>query len=96
MPYTASYAEARENLRALIDRVIDDREIITITTSDREPVAMIALTELSSLMETLHLLRSPRNRERLLEAMQQAENGEGEQVSVDQLRKEFGFGKETE
>jgi antitoxin YefM len=95
MPYTASLSEARENLAKLLDKAIDDREIITITRKGHEPVAIIAMSELSSLMETLHLLRSPRNRDRLLEAMESAERGEGERISVEQLRKEFGLGKEA-
>lgn len=94
MLHTTSLAEARENLGALIDRALDNREVIAITKRGREPVAMIAMSELSSLMETLRLLRSPRNRERLMEAIDAAERGEGEHVSIDQLRREYGLGKE--
>jgi antitoxin YefM len=53
-------------------------------------------SERSSLMETRHLLRSRRNRERLLKAMESAERGEGERVSVEILRKEFGLDTDVE
>ena len=68
----ASYAHTMPNLNVLLDRVVNDREIIYIKSQSGENVALIAADELQSLLETMHLLRSPRNAERLLNAISRA------------------------
>ena len=60
------------NLNVLLDRVVNDREIIYIKSQTGENVALIAADELQSLLETMHLLRSPKNAERLLNAISRA------------------------
>jgi hypothetical protein len=45
--------------------------------------------------ETAYLLRSPRNRERLLAALAQAERGEGIPLSLAEVRKELGLAEEA-
>jgi antitoxin YefM len=67
-----SYAQTTPNLNVLLDRVVNDREIIYIKSQSGENVALIAADELQSLLETMHLLRSPRNAERLLNAISRA------------------------
>jgi len=64
-----TYAQTIPNLNVLIDRVVNDREIIYIKSQSGENVALIAAAELQSLLETMHLLRSPKNAERLLNAI---------------------------
>ncbi|MCC3512120.1 MAG: type II toxin-antitoxin system Phd/YefM family antitoxin [Microcoleus sp. PH2017_17_BER_D_A] len=54
-----TYTEALANLDELCEQVISDRDTIIITRKDGENVALIAADELASLLETLHLLRSP-------------------------------------
>jgi antitoxin YefM len=56
-----------------------------------EEVAMIAASELESLLETAYLLRSPANAERLLSALGRALKNEGEPQSVDLLRQGLGL-----
>lgn len=51
----------------------------------RGAVAMIAADELQSLMETAHLLRSPKNAERLLAALASVRAGEVAPTAVDAL-----------
>ncbi len=67
-----SYAQTTPNLNVLLDRVVNDREIVYIKSQSGENVALIAADELQSLLETLHLLRSPKNAERLLNAISRA------------------------
>jgi hypothetical protein len=55
-----------------------------------EPVAVIPASELSSLMETAHLLRSPRNAKRLLEALLRSYRGGGEEMDLDEISKAVG------
>ena len=90
MSIEVSYSEARNNLASLLDRVTEDREVAVIKRRGREGVAMVSESELSGLLETAHLLRSPANAARLEAALKSVEEGKGESISVDELRKEFG------
>ena len=72
-----TYTSARARLAKLLDEVAENRETVVIRRRKGEAVAMIAASELSSLTETAHLLRSPRNAERLLAALERARSGEG-------------------
>lgn len=87
----ASYTEARDHLAALMDRVTDDHDVVVIERRGKKPVVLVAEEEWSSLQETAHLLRSPRNAERLLRSLERARRGEGEVTTVEQLRAELGL-----
>ena len=52
-----------------MDRVCRNRTPVTILRQRAESVVMMSVEDYNSLMETLHLLRSPRNAERLVEAL---------------------------
>ena len=69
-----TYSNARANLATLIEKVVADRQIVIINRRGAEDVALIAASELSSLMETAHLLRSPKNARRLLTALLRAQS----------------------
>ena len=70
-----TYTEARQNLESLMDRVIEDRVPVIITRTIGDPVIMLAKAEYDATMETFHLLRSPRNAERLRDAIADIEAG---------------------
>lgn len=89
-----TYTEARNNLASLLDQVVDDKEVIVIKRRDRGNVALIAESELSSLLETAYLLRSPKNAARLLSALERSKARTTEPMSVDQLCQELGIGKQ--
>lgn len=63
----------RDKLMSILDRVVKDQEIIIIRRKGSKDVALIPATELAGLMETAHLLRSPKNARRLLTALRRAE-----------------------
>jgi antitoxin YefM len=86
-----SYSRARAQLAKLLDEVVENRETVVIRRWKGEAVAMIAASELSSLVETAHLLRSPRNAERLLAALVRARSREGKPMTVKQLRAALGL-----
>ena len=67
------YSQARNNLRSIIDTVCNDFEEFVITTKDNQQAVLISYDEYSSLKETLYLLSSRNNRERLLDAVDQIE-----------------------
>ncbi len=56
-----SYAQTTPNLNVLLDRVVNDREIIYVESQSGENVALIAADELQSLLQTMHVLRSPKS-----------------------------------
>lgn len=86
MTIQTTYTQARAGLARLLDQVTHDREIVVIRRRGEEEVAMIAATELESLMETAYLLRSPANAERLLSALARALKREGDSQTVADLR----------
>ena len=59
MAIQTTYTHARANLAALCDEVTASREVVIIHRRGAEDVALIAAEELSGLLETAHLLRSP-------------------------------------
>ena len=85
------YSQAREQLKTLMDRAVDDREIILVKRRSGGDVAMIAADELQSLMETAHLLRSPKNAQRLLNALARARTEALPTVPLKDLQHMVGF-----
>jgi len=67
-----TYRRARVQLKALMDRAVNDREVIIVRRHSGGDVALIAADALESLLETAHLLRSEKNAERLLAALSRA------------------------
>jgi antitoxin YefM len=88
MAIETTYTRARATLKALLEEASASREPVIIRRRDGDDVALIALDELQSLMETAHLLRSPRNGERLLKALVRARQGKG---AADDLRPHYDF-----
>ncbi|MBX6313422.1 MAG: type II toxin-antitoxin system Phd/YefM family antitoxin [Isosphaeraceae bacterium] len=93
MPTETTYTYARAHLAALCDEVTSTREPIVIRRRGSEDVALVAAAELRSLMETAHLLRSPKNAQRLLTALARAHSQELPGETVEALRREFDLGQ---
>jgi antitoxin YefM len=74
-----TYTEARETLSDTMNRVCEDHNPVVITKRRNTAVVMMALDDYEALVETSYLLRSPRNAQRLLESIQQLEDGRGTQ-----------------
>ncbi|MEN4045919.1 type II toxin-antitoxin system prevent-host-death family antitoxin [Sulfurimonas sp. NWX367] len=70
------YSQARNNLRSIIDKVCDDFDEYIITTKNNKSAVIMSYDEYSSLKETLYLLGSKNNRDRLNDAVEQIENSE--------------------
>lgn len=89
-----NYTNLRQNLASILDEIIEDRGVIIVSRAGKEDVAMLSAEELSSMMETLHLLKSPANARKLLAAMERADELEGTQIesqSLSQLCEELKF-----
>lgn len=87
-----SYTKARANLAALCNQVVSDREPVVIHRRGAEDVALIPAAELGGLLEAAHLFRSPRNAERLLQALARAREQGGAPLSVEKLKGEMSVG----
>jgi antitoxin YefM len=95
MAIQTTYTQARANFAKLLDEVTQNRETVIIRRRGAEKVAMIAESELTSLYQTAHLLRSPKNAERLLTALNRALEKKETPKSIEELRREVGLESET-
>ena len=93
MPIQTTYSNARANLAKFYDEVSENQRIVIISRRGKHDVALISADELSGLLETAHLLRSPKNAERVLTALNRARTKKMRTKSVAVLRKELGLGQ---
>lgn len=91
MPIQTTYTNARAQFAGLWDEVTKNQEVVIIKRRGAEDVALISASELVGLLETSHLLRSPKNAERLLAAFERAMAKKGKPQSIDELRDEAGL-----
>lgn len=69
--------QARKNFTTVMNQVCEDNAPIIITTRQSEsPVVMMSLEDYSAIEETMYLLRSPKNAQRLYKALEQFKEGE--------------------
>ena len=72
---TVNFSDARNNLRAVLDRVVDDADVTIITRRDAEDVVVMPLSTWNSWEETEYLLASPANARHLREAIARLDEG---------------------
>ena len=89
MSTETTYTNLRQNLASVLDQVVDRQETVIVRRRGSRDVALIPAGELAGLMETAHLLRSPRNARRLLTALSRAGRGAARPSTVAQLRREI-------
>jgi antitoxin YefM len=91
MAIYTTYTQARANFAALCDKAIDDCEIVYIERKGKRRVALIDADELSGLLETEYLLRSPENARRLRAAIEETQKKKLKPQSLEELKKEVGL-----
>jgi len=84
-----TYTQLRDKLASVLDRVTAEQEVVIVRRKGSRDVALIPADELSAIMETAHLLRSPKNASRLLRAFRRAGKGSGKPEPLDKLRHEM-------
>lgn len=89
MPTETTYTSLRENLASVLDQVVDQQETVIVRRRGSRDVALVPASELAGLIETAHLLRSPRNARRLLAALRRAERGKQKPATIAELRREM-------
>ena len=72
----ANFSEFRTNLKNYLDNVEDNNETLIVKRKTGKGTVMISLDEYNSIMETVHLLSSKANADRLYESIRQMKNGE--------------------
>ena len=70
-----SFTEARNSLKSVLDRVVNDADCTVITRRDSEDAVVMSLDYYNSLMETVYLLKSPANAEHLRKSIDQFNQG---------------------
>ena len=70
-----NFSEARTNLKQLIDDVVDDADFAVIARRDAPDAVVMSLDTFNSMMETVHLLKTPANAAHLAESLQQYRQG---------------------
>ena len=86
-----TYTNLRQSLASILDRVANDRDIVIVVRNGEKKVAMLPADELAGLMETAHLLRSPKNAQRLFSALRRAKSRKGKPETLNKLRREMGL-----
>ncbi len=66
-----NYTEARNNLKSVLDGVINDADYTIINRRDADDAVVMSLDYFNALQETLHLLKSPKNVEHLEKSIAQ-------------------------
>ena len=66
-----NFSEARNNLKSVLDQVVEDADYTVITRRDSEDAVVMSLETFNSYMETFHLLRSPANAAHLVKSIEQ-------------------------
>ena len=78
----ANFTEFRTKLKKFLDRVEDNNETLIIKRGSGKGTVMISLEEYNSIMETVHLLSSKANADRLYESIRQMNEGKGLQKEL--------------
>jgi antitoxin YefM len=89
MPSETTYTHLRENLAAVLDQIVDQQDTVIVRRRGARDVALIPASELAGLMETAHLLRSPKNARRLLAALRRSATRKVKARTTASLRKEM-------
>ncbi|MCH7974150.1 MAG: type II toxin-antitoxin system Phd/YefM family antitoxin [Bacteroidetes bacterium] len=78
----ANYTEFRTGLKKFLDSVEENNETLIIKRGTGKGTVLISLEEYNSIMETVHLLSSKANADRLYESIQQMKDGKGIQKEL--------------
>ena len=76
---TVSFTEARNRMKAVLDQVVNDADCVVITRRDSENAVVMSLDYYNSLMETVHLLKSPANAMHLSKSIEQFRAGQAKE-----------------
>jgi len=70
-----NFSEARNQLKSVLDQVVNDADYTIISRRDSADAVVMSLDQFNSLMETVHLLKSPANAIHLEKSIEQYRSG---------------------
>jgi len=70
-----NFSEARKNLKSVLDEVVDNADYTIISRRDAEDAVVMSAESFNSMMETVHLLKSPENVKHLAKSISQYNAG---------------------
>jgi antitoxin YefM len=70
-----NFSDARNRLKSVLDEVTNDRDYTIISRRDADDAVVMSLDQFNSLMETVHLLKSPANASHLAKSIKQYQSG---------------------
>jgi len=70
-----NFSEARNRLKSVLDQVVADADYTVISRRDADDAVVMSLDQFNSLMETVHLLKSPANAAHLAKSIKQYRSG---------------------
>ena len=71
-----NYSDARKNFKKVLDQVHENSEAIVISRKNGENAVVVSEEEYDRLMETIYLMRSPKNAARLVDSIEQVEQNQ--------------------
>ena len=71
-----SFTEARNGLKSVLDHVVNDADYTVITRRDSEDAVVMSMDHYNSLIETVHLLKSPANAVHLARSIEQLKSAQ--------------------
>ena len=71
-----NFSDARNQFKQVIDRVVQDCDVAIISRRDADDAVVMSLNTYNSMMETLHLLKSPANVKHLEKSLEQYRKGQ--------------------
>ncbi|MEO9257736.1 MAG: type II toxin-antitoxin system prevent-host-death family antitoxin [Crocinitomicaceae bacterium] len=77
-----TYSNFRQHLKSFLDGVFTNHNPLFVTRSNGEDVVVLSKSDYESITETLHLLSSPKNAERLARGIDEYEKGGGEEKAL--------------
>lgn len=77
-----TYSETRAQLKKVMDRVVADRHPVVVTRQKGEAVVVVSLADWNAIEETLHVLSTPANAQRLRAAIAELDEGRGQERTL--------------
>lgn len=84
-----SYTALRAELASYLEEVTQNSKVLLVTRQNAENAVLLSEREYASLIETVHLMRSPANARRLIEALEWSEHDQGKSQSLEELKEEI-------
>jgi antitoxin YefM len=77
-----NFSDARSQFKQVIDQVVNDCDVAIISRRDADDAVVMSLNTYNSMMETLHLLKSPANAKHLEKSLAQYRKGQTKEKTL--------------